>query len=46
MKIKKFFQNLFKLIVRKIFIFIYGSIKFEENSNIQDLKTILLKMTK
>ena len=38
MKTKKFFQNLFKLIVRKTFIFIYGSIKLEENYNIQDLK--------
>ena len=46
MKIKKFFQNLFKLIVRKIFTFIYGSIKFEENSNIQDLKTHIIKNDK
>ena len=46
MIIKKFFQNLFKLIVRKIFIFIYGSIKFEINSDNQDLKTYTIKNEK
>ena len=46
MKIKKFFQNLFKLIIRKIFIFIYGSVKFEENSNIPDLKIYTIKNDK
>ena len=46
MKIKKFFQNLFKFVVRKIFTFIYGSIKFEENTNIKDLKTHIIKNDK
>ncbi len=46
MKIKKFFQNLYKLIVRKIFISIYGSIKFEENSRIKDLKIHTIKNDK
>lgn len=46
MKIKKFFQNLYKTIVRKIFILIYGSIKFDENSNIENIKTYIIKNDK